>query len=114
MPWLTAGDPPTPDELDEVRAYWRNVDDAQPESLGNLLAAAREACEAFAPAGRLVEPIPESFRKAQALQAKALLRSELAGGNDGIGLDGLTVTVFPMDWTVKQLLRPRRPGRMPR
>jgi len=71
-----------------------------------LLAAARTQCEAFAPALEEGEDVPENYRLAQALQARALYRSGIAGSGDQIGPDGLTVTVFPMDWTVKRLLRP--------
>ncbi|ARU50154.1 hypothetical protein CBR64_00105 [Cellulosimicrobium cellulans] len=59
-------------------------------------------------------PTPARFAKAQKLQARALARSTYTGSNNETGLDGMTVTVFPMDWTVKNLLRPRRAMRYPR
>lgn len=57
-------------------------------------------------------PVPDRLVLAQVMQARALYRSALAGSGDGIGADGLSVTVFPMDWTVKNLLRPRHVGRV--
>lgn len=58
------------------------------------------------------DPVPDTFVLAQVFQARALYRSALSGSGDAIGADGLSVTVFPMDWTVKNLLRPRRVGRV--
>ena len=57
-------------------------------------------------------PVPAGYVLAQIMQARALYRSALVGSGDGIGADGMSVTVFPMDWTVKNLLRPRRVGRV--
>ena len=58
------------------------------------------------------DPVPANFVLAQIMQARALYRSVLSGSGDAIGADGMAVTVFPMDWTVKNLLRPRRVGRV--
>ena len=70
-----------------------------------------EVTDTFEPV--IPAPIPGRFVLAQIMQARALYRSMLAGSGDGIGADGLlSVTVFPMDWTVKNLLRPRTVGRV--
>lgn len=86
------------------------------------LNAAYEQCVDFLPHVRntetgLDEPVipailPERFVLAQVMQARALYRSVLSGSDNAIGMDGMQVTVFPMDWTVKNLLRPRRVGRV--
>lgn len=58
-----------------------------------------------------VEPgivVPENYVAAQVLQCRALVRAGVVGSGDQTGGYGETVTVFPMDWTVKALLRPRR------
>ena len=92
----------------DVDAYWPNCD-LDGDELYVVLAAAREQCVAFAPSappGEDVE-VPESWRLAQAMQARALWRSAVAGGGNRIGGEDLGVTVFPMDWTVKALLRPK-------
>lgn len=93
--------------LEDARANWADADDLEDDDLTSLLQAAYEQCEAFAPAvtGTLV---PESYVLAQVMQARAIYRSTQSGRDDQIGVDGLTVTVFPMDWTVKNLLRPKR------
>jgi len=92
--------------------------------LTSYLRAAHSQCVEYLP------PVPQAFtgelmpnydgsgqdpyrlRLAQILQARALWNSTHAGGGDQFGPDGLRVTVFPMDWTVRNLLRPRRIGRV--
>lgn len=102
-----------PDEvLDDTAPYWPMCDVEDPDALAKLLEAARIQCEAFAPALADTDVAPENYRLAQGFQARALYRSAIAGSGDRIGGDGLAVTVFPMDWTVKNLLRPKRIGRV--
>lgn len=72
------------------------------------LHVARIQCEEFAPALAEGAPVPENYVAAQIMQARALVRSGHVGAGDQAGGYGETVTVFPMDWTVKALLRPRR------
>jgi len=89
--------------------------------LASYLMAAYEQCLAFLPytvdketgvrSAIVPDPVPERFVLAQLMQARALYRSGIAGSDDAIGPDGLSVTVFPMDWTVKNLLRPKTVGR---
>ena len=110
MAWLTAA---------EVRAadlYWSSSDELPSDlDLAALLASARVQCEEYAPTlvdtladGTVVVRVPpENYRLAQALQARALWRSTSVGSGNQFGADGMTVTVFPMDWTVKSLLRPK-------
>jgi hypothetical protein len=88
-------------------------EDSTDEGLGLYLHAAYEQCLEFLPhdaegAPVVPDPVPERLVLAQVMQARALYRSAVAGSGDRIGPDGMTITVFPMDWTVKNLLRPRR------
>lgn len=105
--------------------YWPQCD-LELQELSLLLTSAQIQCEDYAPAAEYAlevtgatvtvdvdgvitgTVVPESWRLAQAQQARALWRSGAAGSNDQIGGDGLTITVFPMDWNVKNLLRPKR------
>ena len=100
--WLSAGN------ITEVRGYWPGVDEVDLDELALLLASAQVQCAAFAPDLGDDVTVPANYRHAQVLQARALYRAGMAGSNDQIGLDGQSVTVFPMDWTVKLLLRPKR------
>ena len=88
--------------------------------LASYLTEAHEQCLAFLPQlpdadgvywPVIPDPVPASFRRAQLLQARALQRSAVAGVGDQVGTE-FPVTVFPMDWTVKNLLRPKRVGRV--
>ena len=100
--WLDTGN------ITEVRGYWPGVDEVDLDELALLLASAQVQCAAFAPDLGDDVTVPANYRHAQVLQARALYRAGMAGSNDQIGLDGQSVTVFPMDWTVKNLLRPKR------
>jgi len=92
------------------------------DELREKLAAAYEQCLEFGPllpGRRRWTPdhdgaVPVRFALAQKLQARALARSTSAGSGNQTGYDDMAVTVFPMDWTVKNLLRPRRAVRYPR
>lgn len=103
MAWLTGTD-----DVVTVRKFWPTVGDVDPDELVTSLASAQVQCETFAPALALGAEVPVNYLKAQAFQARALYRSTVVGSGDQGG--EFTVTVFPMDWTVKNLLRPRRPG----
>lgn len=103
--WLTYTEG---EDVAELRAYWSNVDEVDPADIAVHLAAAREQCEAFAPQLGDGGEVPEAWRLAQGMQARALYRSGVVGSGDSYGAEGFTVTVFPMDWTVKNLLRPKR------
>lgn len=100
--WLDTGN------ITEVRGYWPGVDEVDLDELALLLASAQVQCAAFAPDLGDDVTVPANYRHAQVLQARALYRAGMAGSNDQIGLDGQSVTVFPMDWTVKSLLRPKK------
>lgn len=105
--WLTFD--PDAGDLTDIEPYWPNVHEVPLEALGPLLEAAARQCEEFAPA--LPEPpaeLPAGYLTAQGMQARALWRSGTVGSNDQFGGGEYTVTVFPMDWTVKALLRPKR------
>lgn len=107
MNWLTASEIDADEEVQEwLSTVWSGWIDIDPGALAGVLEAARDQCDAwyhFEPGA-----VPVRARHAQALQAKALVRSGAAGTDDTVGGFGETVTVFPMDWTVKRLLRPER------
>ncbi|CAG7618417.1 hypothetical protein ACFPZL_01140 [Leucobacter soli] len=94
---------------EEARARWLDApeDEAQ---LAELLEAAREACEAYAPA----EDDPErpgwpALRRAQETHVRNLWNAALAAPSSGdFGEGSYTVSTHPLDWHVKQMLRPAR------
>ena len=110
--WLHAG------LIGTVQRYWPGAADIDLAELDALLASAAIQCDAYAPQvteNTLVDGVettveaaaPDNYLHAQVLQARALYRSTMAGSGDQIGVDGQAVQVFPMDWTVKLLLRPK-------
>ena len=90
--------------------------------LATYLASAYTQCVEYLPHTRdpqtcelvLEEPdtIPRTWVQAQVLQAAGLYRATIASGSSGqAGIDGQAITLYPMDWQVRNLLRPRRIGR---
>jgi hypothetical protein len=95
--------------LEAAREQWADAATMDDDELTQYLAAAYDQCAAYAPAlAAGVNVVPASWVQAQITQARAIWRSIEAGDNNGLGPTDLTVTVFPMDWTVKKLLRPNR------
>lgn len=92
--WLT---------LDQTRLEWVDAP-GEDVTLYSLLHSARVACEEFAP---VVDVVPEHYRRAQLLQAIGVWNSSRATSADRLGAGEFSVTVFPLDWNVKQLLRPK-------
>lgn len=90
--------------LDSARDEWRDAPLDDP-ALFAVLESAKDQCLAFAPA---TVGVPVRYRQAQLLQARALWNSGHVNSDGALGGGDLTVTVFPMDWTVKNLLRPKR------
>lgn len=101
------------DPEDEVHAalldeLWPDSSSLPVESLEHYLQVAHEECWAFLNHRVDPDPVPARYRQAQIMQARARRKSGLVGDSDQIGPDGLTVTVWPMDRSIKALLRPRR------
>lgn len=101
--WLSAD---VPADLALLAELWPDSVALDSVTLAHLLDVARSACAAYAP--QTPADIPASWRQAQAMQARALSRAGVVGPGDQLGTEGITVTVYPLDWTVRQLLRPRR------
>ena len=94
--------------LESARAQWKDAPGMDDALLWEILDSAHTACVEFAPAIDPLKPIPLNYRRAQLLQAQAIWQAGTANTGDEVGFDGQTVRVYPLDWNVKQLLRPRR------
>ena len=93
--------------LATARDQWRDApaDDAL---LWRLLNVARDQVTDFAPEP-LPEPIPDRYAFAQLTQARNLWNATKSDpANAAIGDDGLLLRPFPLDWTVKRMIRPVR------
>jgi len=93
--------------LDSARIAWGDAPTVD-AVLSDLLDSARDQVIEFAPVLAADAPIPTNYRQGQLMQARALWQSTLANSSDQINGDGFTVTVYPMDRTIKNLLRPKR------
>lgn len=98
----------TPEEVESWVAIWPDAAELEDEVLALFLTAAWEQCSSYAPALPEGQDVPSTWRLAQVMQARALYRNATAGRDDQITSEGYTVTVYPMDLTVKNLLRPKR------
>lgn len=99
--WITDHDDPRLDVL------WPGAADYD-ELLTFPLSVAAIQCATFAPTLPVGAPVPDHWVAAQVLQCRALVRAGIVGSGDQLGNYGETVTLFPMDWTVKNLIRPKR------
>jgi hypothetical protein len=93
---------------ESVRAFWK---DAPPDDvvLETYLATAKAAVLAYAPA--LPEDavgVPDSYPLAQYLQARNIWNSGKASPNGGFDGSEYGISAYPLDWQVKQILRPQR------
>jgi|688.fasta_scaffold145636_1 hypothetical protein len=96
--WLT---------LELARAQWADapLDDVL---LHQILQTAKEQCLDYAPAlGEALLP-PLAYVQAQLMQARAIYQSVIANQNDNVGIEGFAVRVFPLDFTIRAMLRPKR------
>lgn len=103
MGWIVDGND------DRLPALWRGGSaDYEPTDAGliAILAAARDDCIDFAPALPEGDEVPPRWVMAQALRARDLARAGL-GSSEQTGLPGEEVTIYPLDWQIKQLLRPK-------
>ena len=94
--------------LTQARELWPDADVLGDDVLTTYLASAHESCVAFAPALADGATVPEAWQVAQVMQARAVYRSLKAGARDQVGPDGFAVTVYPLDWNVRQQLRPKQ------
>jgi hypothetical protein len=94
-------------DLEQARALWADAPDGD-DLLGDLLDAAQEICEAYAPALATGAPVPARYTQAVVLQARETWQAMDRDG-DVLGFDGdYAVRVRPLSTSVKSLLRPRK------
>lgn len=96
--WLT---------LEQARLQWSDapLDDV---FLYQILDTAKTQCVAYAPALPLGATVPIAYVQAQLLQARAIFQSVIANQQDSVGVEGFQVRVFPLDFTIRAMLRPKK------
>lgn len=97
--------------IESARDQWVDapLDD---EQLEELLDVAKDAVLAYAPSDEDIDPddpdeIPTRYRVAQLMQARNVWNSSAASPTGDFDGAGYGLTTFPLDWQVKQILRPR-------
>lgn len=93
--------------LEQARSQWADapLDDV---FLYQLLDTAKVQCVAYAPALAVDAIVPTRYVQAQLTQARALYQSTIANQADNVGIEGFTVRVFPLDFTIRAMLRPKK------
>lgn len=93
--------------LEMARAQWADapLDDV---FLAQILDAAKLQCLAYAQVLAAGALVPVNYLHAQLMQARALYQSVIANQQDNVGVDGFQVRVFPLDFTIRALLRPKK------
>lgn len=96
--WLT---------LEQARNLWADapLDDVL---LYQILDTAKTQCIAYAPVLGITDSVPITYVQAQLMQARAIFQSIIANQNDQVGVEGFQVRVFPLDFTIRAMLRPKR------
>lgn len=93
--------------LDLARADWDDAPDSD-LVLHDLLDAAQHAVVTYAPALVDGAHVPTSYRKGQLMQARNVWNVDEGEPADAsMGLSPFSVTPKPLDWQIKQLLRPK-------
>lgn len=94
--------------LDSARENdWPDARDMADVTLHELLDTARRDVLAFAPALPADSGVPTAYRQAQLMHARNRWNAALADPSSGdIGAEGFALPARPLDWQVKQLLRP--------
>jgi hypothetical protein len=84
------------------------------DTLLELLAVAKEAVLAYAPAVPVTEPpadpdvIPDGYRLAQLMQARNVWNSAKTSSSSDLDAGQYGISAgFPLDWQVRQLIRPK-------
>lgn len=94
--------------LDSIQEAWDDAANLDDEQLFELLEIAKQAVLAYAEALELDQWPPTNYWKAQAMQAQNVWNSSRVNpvsGGDGDG--SFVLRPFPLDWQIKQLLRPQ-------
>lgn len=101
-------------DIESIRTEWDDAEQIENSLLGELLVVARDAVLAYAPALPAFVPegeedqqeIPTRYRLGQMIHVKNLWNASRIGASDSLGGETFTIQPRPLDWHVKQILRP--------
>lgn len=107
--WYTAA---PEEQVARIRGAWPDAPVQNLELLGMLLDVAREQVVAFGPAPAPVPPgeevpgPPPRFVLAQLMQVRNLWNAGRVTGDGEVGPEGFTFRPYPLDNTIKAVIRP--------
>lgn len=93
--------------LDSARVEWNDAP-VQDVRLFQVLELARQQVTEYAPALVADAAVPFNYRQGQLMQARNLLNAGTVSPDGGMGAEDFVLRPFPLDWMVKQILRPKR------
>lgn len=95
-------------DISTARAEWWDAPDDD-TTLARLLEVAKTQVIAFAPTLDDITRPTESYVLAQLMQARNLWNTGRIAPDSTAAVDGFVIQPHPLDWQIKQLLRPRNP-----
>ena len=95
---------------ESIQDLWPDAPTYEDFGLNELLEVAKEQVLAFAGIETLEAPdVPASYRMAQYMQARNIWNSsKVDPASGGLGEDTFAIRVYPLDWMVRQIIRPKR------
>ena len=93
--------------LETARDQWTDAP-YQDEILTDLLEIAQEQCLAYAPLPDSNAPLATHYRVAQLMQARSIWNATKVSPSGDLGDGTYVITPKPLDWMIKQVLRPKR------
>lgn len=95
--------------IDSARQEWYTGAPSLDRRLFQLLQMAKQQVVEFAPALADNEPVPANYAEAQLMQARNLWNAgRVDPSAGGLGDEEFVIRPFPLDWIVKQVLRPQK------
>lgn len=95
-------------DLDPEKELWPDAITVDPGKLEDLLRNAYESCVIYAPKLPAGVPVPQRYKDAQVLQARAIWQMQRQGPGDQFGADGISIAIYPLDARIRQMLRPKQ------
>lgn len=96
---------------EDGQAVWETAEHIADSLLADLVEVARESIIAFAPAlpeDYPLEKCPASYRLAHLMQIRNLWNAVETDNDGEFGGGDYVIRPVPLDWMVKQILRPKR------
>lgn len=95
--------------LDTIRdTDWADAEHISDPALWNLLEVCKGQVIRYAPALAADAPVPENYRYGQEIQVKNTWNAARVAPDGSTGEGDFVIRPFPLDWAVKQILRPKR------